>query len=311
MPMPAVPHKPRKLNHYQQQDAELGPRTDWVPIYRPQDTLPKYVNVWEVISTAQATKLAVDRLGVTPYALQSLPGRIVKEGRGDAGANKFDTKNPGDVAIYDTLYRAGNFGFGATYPAAIAGAERRARQKGIPLDHAYNGTGKSPVGEGGAAYAADMKNYVNAVPADPRNAELMAIISRAVSGKLNSTEQDMMTPYDQDRIWQQSGRHITDVHGMVPLDKKPIIDAAGKGGFELATYITFRDRQLRGANDEYTWMADRWGERYPEATAIGESIRQQLGKEIAAKKAAAAAAQSPRQESLLDTIRNFASSFGL
>lgn len=292
-------------NLYQYEKAKFGSSTDMVPVYRPQDSHPRYLDVSSIIKTVQAAAYATKNLGVSSYALESLPARIAQEGRADAGANKFDHNDKRSVQVYEALQAAGHE-YGATYAAAMVGAEKRAAHYKTSTERAYNGLGESQLGRTGQDYAQDMSRMLTAVPADPRNAQFMDLVNRAATGRLTPVQQDLITSYEDDPIWKRSGRHIADARYLLPDNKREAVETAENRGFNLAMYVTYRDRKLRGANDFNTEVAAHWEKLFPEATAAGETVRRQLGQEIATKEAPA-----PQQDSLLDTIRNFAKQLGI
>ena len=126
--------------------------------------------------------------GVATPTAEQLVNRMLVEGRSDAGVNQYDYNNKADVALHDKLLAAGVAPLAATFAAAMQTNMRKAARKGISLDEAYNGTGRSAVtGKTGKDYAARMAASTHAVT-DPKNAQLLDYVQRAMTGALTPQE---------------------------------------------------------------------------------------------------------------------------
>jgi hypothetical protein len=155
-----------------------------------RETLPTKMSVAKLITTGQAAGAGL-KLGMPKAGLDSLPGRVITEGRPDAGANEYDYNYPGNKKLLDAMHEMGLYGADAYYPIAYMDKARQAAQQGISVDHAYNGTGKNrETGKTGKDYEARMAATI-AAPNDPKNAPLVDLIKRAATGKLTEAEKFM------------------------------------------------------------------------------------------------------------------------
>lgn len=160
------------------------------------ENLPVTINsadLYRVILGAETgATMGMPAWGADPKTLAT---KVLVEGRGDAGSNRWDTNNKKDQALYQSVSNAlglnpsWQYELSAVYPAAVAGADRRAQQQGIPTEKAWNGTGKSLAGKTGAQHAAKFETAMQLDAANhPKNAQLMDTIKRGLAGQFTSQD---------------------------------------------------------------------------------------------------------------------------
>lgn len=148
--------------------------------YRAGETLPIRLDANKIIDAAKALNYVK---GISPAQLTD---RILLEGRGDAGVNGFDTANKAVSKLYSTLIDSGVSPQTATTAAVITEKQGVASRLGIPFDKAWNGTGRSQYATGDQYV--DRSQAMQGASQDPRNSDLLDLVTRAQQGQLTPKE---------------------------------------------------------------------------------------------------------------------------
>jgi hypothetical protein len=189
-----------------QNKAEMIDPADILQLYRPDptnkfkggegiETQPTNVSrnsAYDIVSILEQAQKA----GMPPVSVRDLADMIMLEGRGDAGANGYDWRNPRTKAFVKQLADAnpGNSN-GPTFAGAVLDKTETSKRLGIPFAKAWNGTGKIPgTNWGGTEYAQRAKEFKGTSALDhPKNAPFMDFLQRAMEGKLTPQEQRQAT----------------------------------------------------------------------------------------------------------------------
>lgn len=119
--------------------------------------------------------------------------KVLIEGRGDAGVNEYNVNNKRADALYNTVNSqlsspamgamASN---AAMYPAAALDKTELAARRNIPVERAWNGTGKSAAtGKTGQQHADKTAAAMNiGLATVPQNAAILDYVARGLTGKL-------------------------------------------------------------------------------------------------------------------------------
>jgi len=175
-------------------DEYSGLNSLYVPGYRLNESQPTPLPMGELYQFARAAKEGVNA-GVSPLAQTLFPGKVLHEGRADAGTNEANLNNRNARAVYyDVMNRLiddpiiENHNRAALYPAAVEDKLDVAKRKGITFERAYNGTGVSNVTGRSGQQHSDRAVKHEAAVSDPRNVEYLDYITRAQTGKTTSRE---------------------------------------------------------------------------------------------------------------------------
>jgi hypothetical protein len=144
--------------------------------YRAGENLPTKFDLGSVLDISTAVRIGA----ISP---EQLVGRMLLEGRADAGVNAIDNKNPKSVALSDNLRSQGVPDLARRLAVVLQEKQGVAKRLGISLDEAWNGTGKSVVGLTGKDYAARAEKFKH-VASDPKNQPLLDLIKAAAENKL-------------------------------------------------------------------------------------------------------------------------------
>lgn len=162
-----------------------------IKAFRNKETRPLNLDVETILRYAVATQEA-DRTGQLPkVAKEQFVNKILLEGREDLGTNNYNSNNKQAKNLYEYLVAQGIDPYAARYPAAMLDKSQVAKRLGIPLEEAWNGTGRSGLGRTGAQHAARAEEHKNA-DKDPRNKELVDMVARAFNDTMTSQEQLMV-----------------------------------------------------------------------------------------------------------------------
>lgn len=201
----------------QNKDEMIDP-ADILQLYRPDptnkfkggegiETQPTSVSMngaYDIVSILEQAQKA----GMPPVSARDLANMIMLEGRGDAGANGYDWRNPRTKAFVKQLADAnpGN-SIGPTFAGAVLDKTETAKRLGIPFAKAWNGTGKIPgTNWGGTEYAQRAKEFKGTSALDnPKNAPFMDFLQRAMEGKLTPEEQKRATI----QRLEETGSHLS------------------------------------------------------------------------------------------------------
>lgn len=149
------------------------------------ETLPNKISYSDVVELAHSLRSA-GKYGMPPLSSEQLANRILLEGRGDAGANEYNTNNKRAAALYQQLQSEVPQGLrstGPTFAAAYLDKSEVAKRLNIPVDKAWIGTGRVTKNYGGDEYAARGAAHSAVNPAaSPKNAELMQLIEQVRNG---------------------------------------------------------------------------------------------------------------------------------
>ena len=160
---------------------------DKVFAYRYKETQPLKLDKGAVIQTAEAAGAGL-KLGMPEIGITQLANKILLEGRPDAGTNEYNYDNPRAKKLHDDLVAQGVTNGAAMYPAAVIDKSEVAKRLNIPFELAWNGTGKLVAnGSDGNRHAARAESMKTA-DKDPRNADFVDLIKRAVNGNISGQE---------------------------------------------------------------------------------------------------------------------------
>lgn len=165
----------------------------YVPGYRLNENQATPLPIGELYQFSRAAQEGVNA-GVSPLAKTLFPGKVLHEGRADAGTNEANLNNRNARAVYhDVTNRLLNdpiiseVNRASLYPAAVEDKLDVAKRTGIPFERAWNGTKTAVTGRTGAQHAARAAEHEAALK-DPRNAAYLDYISRAQSGQTTGRE---------------------------------------------------------------------------------------------------------------------------
>lgn len=174
-------------------DEYSGLKSLYVPGYRLNETQPLPLPMGELYQFARAAHEGVNA-GVSPLAKTLFPGKVLHEGRADAGTNEANLDNKNARAVYyDVNGRlledpiVSDYNRASLYPAAMEDKIDVARRKGISLERAWNGTGTAVTGRTGTQHAERAAKHEAAV-SDPRNIPYLDYITRAQTGNTTARE---------------------------------------------------------------------------------------------------------------------------
>lgn len=174
-------------------DEYSGLKSLYVPGYRLNETQPIPLPMGELYQFSRAANEGVNA-GVSPLAKTLFPGKVLHEGRADAGTNEANLNNRNARAVYyDVMNRLvddpiiENQNRAALYPAAVEDKLDVAKRTGMPFERAWNGTKTAVTGRTGAQHAQRAAVHEAAV-SDPRNKPYLDYISRAQTGQTTARE---------------------------------------------------------------------------------------------------------------------------
>jgi hypothetical protein len=122
------------------------------------------------------------KLGLTSLTPQEFAAFALKEGRSDLGNNGVDYSNPKKTNALMSKLTEYVDPQTAEFIALVQEKTDVAKRKGITLQEAWNGTGKSTFGISGKQYSQDWNNHLKAVNS-PKNKQLLDFINRAYRGE--------------------------------------------------------------------------------------------------------------------------------
>lgn len=121
------------------------------------------------------------KMGLSSLSPQEIAAFALKEGRGDIGVNGYDQNNPKSNTLFKKLLQTMD-GYSADVITTLQEKADLAKQKGITLQEAWNGTGRNSFGISGKQYSQDWSNHLKAV-SNPKNKQLVDFINRAYQGQ--------------------------------------------------------------------------------------------------------------------------------
>lgn len=215
--------------------------------YRHKETLPHSFDKATILRFAEAAQLGT-QLGVPPVAKEQLVNKILLEGRSDAGTNEYNYNNKKAKQVYDALVAFGVDEQAARYPAAVLDKMDVANRRGVSFEEAWNGLGRTSEGRTGKQHA-DRAAIHKDADKDPRNKELMDLVSRAFIGDLSPTENLMklnaktlrntlfgVEGMEESGIpWEQVGRKLKEnaTNMFTEAEKKLTKDKAAKKALDV------------------------------------------------------------------------------
>lgn len=167
----------------------------YIPGYRLNETQPTPFLAAELYGHARAADEGV-KAGGSPLAKTLFPGKVLHEGRSDAGTNEYDTNKPAYNRMYsqtmdnlmgDPLLESDMINRAAKYTPAMQRAIDINTKTGVPIERTFNGYGTAVTGRTGAQHAARAAEHEAALK-DPRNAPYIDYLDRAQRGKLTNNE---------------------------------------------------------------------------------------------------------------------------
>jgi hypothetical protein len=167
--------------------------TMFAPAYRKGETLPIQMSLADLYSMARVAQTGREH-GMPAWGQNQLLDKMLVEGRADAGFNAYDTNNKKADLLANTvknklkdssLYLNQRV---LGYPAAVLEKDMVAQQLGIPIERAWNGTGRSVyTGRTGAQHAQRAAQMAGTQD-DPRNAAINDFLKRAAKDELTPKE---------------------------------------------------------------------------------------------------------------------------
>lgn len=162
--------------------------TDQIKIRRKQDTQSKLLDSSQLLKTIDAFVLANKKFSLPIPSAQDIVNKLAQEGRADLGVNQYDYNYPGNEEKRRQLVEGGIDWDAAKAPLAFADAERTAKRLGKSVAEVFNGTGKvRGMNRTGKDYAKEVVSGADTYKLS-ENAEALAWVNRALSGKLTPDE---------------------------------------------------------------------------------------------------------------------------
>lgn len=241
--------------------------------YRAGETLPLEFSKARILDIASGLNVAraagMPERGITDYTK-----KVLLEGREDAGTNSFNIDNPRANALYEATVAGGANNISASYAAAILDKSEVAKRLNIPFELAWNGTGRTKGGKAdGQRHAARAEKF-NEVEKDPRNADLVSVVQRGISGDLSP----------KDRILMLSNTQLTESSFGKLIDKRDGKDIYTKEALATAdSALNARIAQLVPADREAVTkelggyfkagqLLQTFGDYYKETSGVGSPI---------------------------------------
>lgn len=149
---------------------------------------------WTLMGANAGKDLGAPAWSTDPVTLLT---KVLIEGRGDAGVNEYNYKNKQAKALFSEVEKlltspefrsmASN---AAMYPAAALDKTAVAKRLNIPVERAWNGTGKSAAtGKTGQDHSDKTDAAIKAgVATNPKNAAILDYVTRGLNGQLTPQE---------------------------------------------------------------------------------------------------------------------------
>lgn len=161
--------------------------------YRKGETLPIHMSLADLYSMAKVAQAGRNN-GMPAWGQTNLLDKMLLEGRADAGYNEYNRNNRRAVALEGDAWKEASQSplylnqRISGYPAAVLDKDETARRLHIPIERAWNGTGRNAeTGRTGAQHAQRAKQMGGAQD-DPRNADLKDFMERAAKDQLTPKE---------------------------------------------------------------------------------------------------------------------------
>lgn len=164
---------------------------------------------WTLMGANAGKDLGAPAWSTDPVTLLT---KVLIEGRGDAGVNEYNYKNKQADALakqVEQLLTSPEFrtmaSSAAMYPAAVLDKTAVAKRLGIPIERAWNGTGRSKVtGKTGQDHSDKTDAATKAgVATNPKNAAILDYVTRGLNGQLTPEE------HLAARIRELEGKNLT------------------------------------------------------------------------------------------------------
>lgn len=213
-------------------DEYSGLKSLYVPGYRLNESQPTPLPMGELYQFARAAHEGVNA-GVSPLAKTLFPGKVLHEGRADAGTNEANLDNRNARAVYyDVNNRLledpiiSDYTRASLYPAAVEDKLAISKRTGIPFERVWNGTGRSELsGRTGAQHAQRAAVHESAVK-DPRNTAYLDYITRAQTGQTTARE-------NLAAMYGTNNRGLLSVFNNPAEEQKTINKYLGKAQFDI------------------------------------------------------------------------------
>lgn len=207
--------------------------------------------------------------------------KVLIEGRGDAGVNEYNTNNKRADALYNTVNNqltspamqsmASN---AAMYPAAALDKTELAARRNIPIERAWNGTGRSAAtGKTGQQHADKTAAAMSiGLASVPKNAAILDYVTRGLTGKLTPAEHLTARIEDLETSGLTTGgmvgaNLVNYIKSQIPASDPNAQKAAGMmtyGGASDAARNTYR--KAAGLPEQYTISDGPWRQTATERT---------------------------------------------
>jgi hypothetical protein len=248
-------------------DEYSGLKSLYVPGYRLNESQPIPLPMGELYQFSRAAQEGVNA-GVSPLAKTLFPGKVLHEGRADAGTNEANLNNKNARAVY---YDVGGrlmedpivseYNRASLYPAAVEDKLDVSKRTGIPFERVWNGTGKSAAtGRTGSQHAQRAAVHEAAVE-DPRNIPYLDYITRAQQGKTTARE-------NLAAMYGTNNRGLLSVFNNPRAEQENINKYLGKGQFDIPEGEV--NAFLKHPSNLAMAYADRSGIEFPKKPADWE-----------------------------------------
>lgn len=289
--------------------------------YRANETLPLKLSREEIIKFARAAGEG-QKLGMPSIGTEQLANKILLEGRSDAGTNEFNVNNPRAKKLYDSLVEMGIDKDAAVYPAAVLDKTELAKRLNIPFEQAWNGLGRSSsTGRTGKQHAQRAEQHKKAAN-DPRNTELVDLVSRAVANNL--TPQERLLDLTNNEIAKAITGVTSEQPGYREFEKaireriftlaSDVSAAAGNDKTIKKNLTEGREPYVRDLVDTYRYVSGIRGDSIEESIAQ-EQLKKPIvkimlgldpgGQQYIQEQAAARQAEKAANPGILDRILSF------
>jgi hypothetical protein len=168
--------------------------TMFAPAYRKGESLPIQMSLADLYSMAKIAQAGREK-GMPAWGQEKLLDKMLLEGRADAGYNSYNRNNKRAVSLEGDAWKAATENNPLAlnqrisgYPSAVLDKDETARRLNIPIERAWNGTGKViATGRTGAQHAQRAAQMAGTQD-DPRNAPVKDFLNRAAKDELTPKE---------------------------------------------------------------------------------------------------------------------------
>ena len=222
--------------------------------------LPTNISTSELYWTLMGANAGKD-LGAPAWSSDpvTLLTKVLIEGRGDAGVNEYNYNNKQAKALFsevEKLLTSPEFlmpaAGAAMYPAAALDKTAVAKRRGILVERAWNGTGRSAAtGKTGQDHSDKTDAAIKAgVATNPKNAALLDYVTRGLLGQLTAEEHlaARLSTLEKKKL-TTGGLNGDDIRHYI-LTNLPETDANSKKAARMLTYQTAQDTAQAAYRDK-------------------------------------------------------------